>query len=568
MASRSNDAPDRAAPNLLLRMTLPMALLLGAMTACAFQPLALWPLAFLGLAGLIELMARAGRQRRAFAIGWFFGLGHFSLGNNWIATAFTYQANMPAWLGAIAVVLLALYLALFPAFACAAAWRVIHGAPARARLDMRARDALDRRAGAHLSFTLAFTACWIVSEWLRGWLFTGFAWNPMGMAVLGDFDRRGLAMLAPWIGTYGLSGVVVLLAGLPGYFARLAVTRRGLARWAPLVPALSIAALVTVAMLAPDPWTRREEGALRYTLVQPDIRQEYIDDPRNYEANFIKLARLSVPRDPGAKRLVFWPESGLGDYIRDGYPDYLYRMYTYAGDPVLARKRIGRVIGPYGLLMTGAVDLVMIGDEGVAARNSVTAIDGKGDILAGYSKAHLVPFGEYLPLRWLLGPLGASRLVAGSLDFWPGPGPRSLDFGAMGEVGVQICYEIVFPGEVVDPGNRPDYIFNPSNDGWFGTWGPPQHLAQARMRALEEGLPVLRSTTTGISAVIDADGIVRQFVPHHQAGRLDGRIPPPHEPTLFARLGNTASLLLALAMAALSVGVLAVSTVALRRREG
>jgi apolipoprotein N-acyltransferase len=125
---------------------------------------------------------------------------------------------------------------------------------------------------------------------------------------------------------------------------------------------------------------------------------------------------------------------------------------------------------------------------------------------------------------------------------------------------MQICYEIVFSGAVVDRGRRPDYIFNPSNDGWFGSWGPPQHLAQARMRAIEEGLPVLRATTTGISAVIDADGIVRQYVPRHKAGRLDGLVPPAHPPTLFSRAGNV----LPLGWAAV---LLVLSLVAMRRRQ-
>jgi apolipoprotein N-acyltransferase len=149
-----------------------------------------------------------------------------------------------------------------------------------------------------------------------------------------------------------------------------------------------------------------------------------------------------------------------------------------------------------------------------------------------------VPYGEYLALRWLLEPLGATRLVPGALDFWPGPGPRTLDLGLWGKAGMQICYEIVFSGEVVDPERRPDYLFNPSNDGWFGAWGPPQHLAQARMRAIEEGLPVLRATTTGISAVIRPDGVVEAHVPRHVAGRLDGTIPRALPPTLFARWGN------------------------------
>lgn len=532
-----------------------LAIALGALAACGFRPLALWPLTLLGIALLIELIARRPTARGAFTVGWCFGLGHFTLGNNWIATAFTYQANMPAWLGMIAVVLLALYLAIYPAIGALCAFILIR--PERH----------ESTAIRHFALILAFAATWIVSEWLRAWVFTGFAWNPLGAVLLGGYDSRGLALAAPWLGTYGLSGLLVLIAGLPGLLARLAQgsDRTGRLLWA--LPAIALFAALALVMSVPDLWAKPpaglDDGAVRFTLVQPDLRQEIIDDPRHYEANFVKLARLSAPRDPGDTRVVFWPESGVGDYLRDGYPSYLYRLYTYAGDPVLARQRIGRVVGPYGVLMTGAVDLVVRHDEEVAARNSVTAIDGRGSILASYSKAHLVPYGEYLALRWLLEPLGATRLVPGQLDFWPGPGPRTVDLGAYGKAGIQICYEIVFSGEVVDPSNRPDYIFNPSNDGWFGAWGPPQHLTQARLRAIEEGLPVLRSTTTGISAVIDAYGLVRAFVPRHQPGRIDGYIPRAHPATPFARYGNALPLAFAALLAALALCVIALG----RRRR-
>lgn len=525
------------------------ALIAGSIAACGFQPLSLWPLTIVALALLIELLSRTKTPRAAFVIGWCFGLGHFTIGNNWIATAFTYQAEMPAWLGGIAVVLVSLYLAIFPALAMLATWLFIRF------VGPRSAD----EAGTRLPLAgLVFPAMWVVSEWMRAWVFTGFAWNPLGMVLLGQFDAQGLALIAPWTGTYALSGVVVGIAALLRFGLLSAVVATGPRQIGWLAGGLVGCALITVVMVAPASYLTREQGAVPFTLIQPDLRQETLNDPRLFESHFLKMARLSLPRSQGARRVVFWPESGLADYLRDGYSPFLYRQMTYAGDPELARERIGSVIGPYGLLLTGAVDLVVEDGDDVAARNSVTAIDGGGHILAGYSKAHLVPFGEYLALRWLLEPLGATRLVAGTLDFWPGPGPRSFDFGNWGKAGIQICYEIVFSGEVIDRTDRPDYIFNPSNDGWFGSWGPPQHLAQARLRAIEEGLPVLRSTTTGISAVIDADGIVRGQIRRHTAGRLDGMIPPPHEPTLFARWGN----LLPLLYAAL---LLAASAVALRR---
>jgi apolipoprotein N-acyltransferase len=173
-------------------------------------------------------------------------------------------------------------------------------------------------------------------------------------------------------------------------------------------------------------------------------------------------------------------------------------------------------------------------------------------LLGHYDKAHLVPYGEYLPLPWLLKPLGLARLVPGDLDFWPGPGPQTMTVSVGGKpvkVGMQICYEIIFSGQVADRQNRPDFIFNPSNDAWFGTIGPPQHLAQARLRAIEEGLPVVRATPTGISAVIDADGRIVESLPLGTAGRIDARLQVAKAPTLFARYGN----IMPLAFAALLI---------------
>ena len=202
---------------------------------------------------------------------------------------------------------------------------------------------------------------------------------------------------------------------------------------------------------------------------------------------------------------------------------------------------------PGDVLVLGALKLEFDEAEGraVGARNSVFAMDDQGELLGRYDKAHLVPYGEYLPMRPLLSTIGLSRLAPGDFDFWPGPGARSLDLGKFGKAGLQVCYEIIFSGQVIDRDNRPDFIFNPSNDAWFGAWGPPQHLAQARLRAIEEGLPVIRSTPTGISALIDADGTIMASVPMAQPGRIDASLPPPHPPTVFARWGQTMPLGLA-----------------------
>lgn len=496
-----------------------LALVLGVISAAGFQPLGLWLLAMAAM-GLFALLIPSCRSwKQALWLGWLFGMGHFTFGDNWIATAFTYQAKMPAILGWAAVPLLSVYLAVFPALAAFGTWLL----------------AKDRRGPV---LWLAFAGWWIVTEWLRSWVFTGFAWNPFGVVLLGPFKHPGIALLAPWLGTYALSGLAVLLSvGL----VSLVLRRRFVA-----------AGLVVVLLFAGMYWPvgPGRTGTLHATIVQPDIDQEHLENPRYYEANFMRLANLSRPHHPGETRLVLWPESGLADYLQDGYPQIYYDSTTALGSPDFARARIGQVIGPGSELMTGAVDLKFDHGKLAGAYNAVTALNSSGDIIGSYYKAHLVPYGEYLPMRWLLQPLGLSRLVPGSIDFLPGPGPRTLDLGAQGKAGVQICYEIVFSGQNVDRHDRPDYIFNPSNDGWFGAFGPPQHLAQARLRAIEEGLPILRSTVTGISAVIDARGVVRAFLPLHTEGRIDTIVPPAKPPTLFARLGNILPLAWALVLLA------------------
>ncbi len=506
------------------------ALALGVLSALGFAPLSLWPLAMLAMGAFVALVVTSGSTRDAVRIGWIFGLGHFMVGSGWIAGAFRYQDTMPVWLGWAALPFIGAYLAIYPAITAGLARRL--GNPERL-----------------WRFALIFSGCWIVAEWVRSWLFTGYAWNPFGAVLLGPFDRPGLAAALPWLGTYAFSGAAVFISGA---LIILVMQRR-------YIP-LGISALLLAGGMY-FPVGAGEQGTVQFTLVQPDVRQQDLNNPATFETQFRNITTLSLPLDPAQERLVFWPESSLPDYLREGYPQIYYDRTTAGGDPKFARQRIARAIGPRSTVLAGVVDLEIVDGQAAGARNAVTAVNGQGEIVAGYSKEHLVPFGEYLALRWLLEPLGASRLVAGTIDFWPGTGRQTLDLGSLGRVGPQICYEIVFSGQVVDQNNRPDFIYNPSNDGWFGSFGPPQHLAQARMRAIEEGLPVLRSTTTGISGVIDARGVVRDHIGAHKADRIDGLIPPPRAPTLFGRLGNYLPL-------GLAFFVILIAAVAPRRRHG
>lgn len=492
------------------------ALIAGAVSAAGFEPWGLWPVTLACFALLIQLIGDAPDKRRAALIGWLFGVGHFSVGNNWIAVAFTFQAAMPIWLGYVAVVTLALYLAVYPALAAGGAWWI----------NTHAKRAA--KAGAHIPLILAFAGCWTISEWLRSWLFTGFAWNPLAVIWQSQLE---LARATGLLGTYGLSAVVVVTSGL----ILLAAHRQ----WrALLAGGATLAALWLFGFQIPG--TPILPNGPRLTIVQPDISQADKYEP-GYEAiNFAKLAMNSRPLPDQGPRLLLWPEAALPDYLEDGYP-YRYYYYQPGESAAGARARLTTLMQDGDVLVTGANRLVIEKGQLVAARNSVSALDSNGTLLGHYDKAHLVPYGEYLPVPWLLRPLGLARLVPGDLDFWPGPGPQTLTVKVGDQpvkVGLQICYEIIFSGQVVDSGKRPDFIFNPSNDAWFGTVGPPQHLAQARLRAIEEGLPIVRATPTGISAIIDADGRILQHLPLGAAGRIDARLPRAKAPTLFATYGN------------------------------
>ncbi len=505
------------------------AIALGLIAACAYPPLHLWPIGLAALAGFVWLLHTAPNWRSALSRGWWFGWAHLTLANNWIATAFTYQAQMPEMLGWAAVPLLCVYLAAYPAAAALAAHLIARRAPLWA-------------------FGLVLAGTWVLAEWARGTFFTGYPWPPLGMMLLGGWAGPGLAILLPWLGTYALSGAALVVATV---LLWTLVEARWLAAGASIIAVAAAMHLPGAAPVVAD--------GVRYTLVQPLLRQSEINDGSKFEEQFARISALTAP-GANQSRIVLWPESAIPDYLEPGYPERYYLQMTAGGDPASARQRLGRVIGPQSTLLTGVVNLNIgaraDGSQGaVSARNSVIALNAKGDITASYAKAHLVPYGEYLPMRPLLEPLGLSRLVAGAIDYAPGPGPRTLDLGVHGKAGIQICYEIVFSGAVVDHADRPDYIFNPSNDGWFGTWGPPQHLAHARMRAIEEGLPVLRSTTTGISAVIDANGIVRASIGPDKADKLEGFVPPARAPTLFARAGHWLTLVWALGLIALGLSL-------------
>ncbi len=518
---------------IIARFRILFALISGAVSATGFAPLMLWPAAILGLSLFIYLVATARNRRSALLTGWLFGLAHFTASNVWIAVAFTFQAAMPIWLGYIAVVGLAAYLAIYPALAAWGAWQV--------------GDYIRRRKrNATIPFAIAFAACWIITEWLRSWVFTGFVWNPLSVIAIDTFPATAMRS----IGTYGFSGIIILFAAVILGLIGAIGTGQGKAVTARLIDTGLLA--IMTAILG---WTGAGSRMVKdgppqaITITQPNISQTDKYNP-GYEAiNFQRLAANSRPLKDQGPRLLIWPEAAIPYQLESGYPFRFYQNQP-GESAVGARMALARLLGPDDVLLTGVDRLEIDGDgQLVGARNSMLAMTKDTDIIGRYDKAHLVPYGEYLPLPWLLRPLGLARLVPGDISFWPGPGPQTLTLKDRNvKVGFQICYEIIFSGQVTDRANRPDFIVNSSNDAWFGTIGPPQFLEQARLRALEEGLPVIRATPTGISAIIDADGNVLKHLPLGVAGRIDSVLPPSTTPTFFARFGNIIPLIFAAMM--------------------
>jgi apolipoprotein N-acyltransferase len=396
-------------------------------------------------------------------------------------------------------------------------------------------------------------------------MFTGFAWNPVGVILVDTWWRTGSAV----IGTYGLSAMVVL-AG-----ASIWLLSRGAYRSVMMIAAALLVPAIWPLGAAPDEFSfaigeeegrpappRTEADRERYLatnrafyairIVQPNIGQEDKWREGLDREAFARLAALSKPGNE--PRLLLWPEVAVPvpfqAFAKDG------QGFPVTLPPAMQAGRLLRP-GSGDMLLTGAFALAADGTGAVVGNtNSVMPIDPEGRIRGRYDKAHLVPYGEYLPMRPLLSAIGLSQLAPGIGDTLPGSGPRALPVPGFGKAGIQICYEIIFSGQVIDRANRPDFLFNPSNDAWFGAWGPPQHLAQAQLRAAEEGLPVVRSTPTGISALIDSTGKIRSSLPWRTAGVIDAQLPPARVGlTPFARHGNLIPLALALLLLILAIGM-------------
>ena len=500
-----------------------IALIAGALSSLAMAPFNAWPVLFLTFPVMVWLIdgAGAGRMRglpAAAMAGWWFGLGYFVPGLYWIGYAFLVDASTFAWLLPFAILGLPAYLALFTAFGFALA-RLIWTSDG--------------------SRVLALAASLTIAEWLRGHMLTGFPWNAFGYALT---EPLALAQTASLIGLWGLTFLSVAIFASPAVLIDGPSRRRG--RWiAPATALLLLAAMgiYGAVRLKLQPTTLVANVKLR--IMQPNLQQ---DVRFNYAAKaevmqkYLALSdRASGPQSTGVRdaSILIWPESA--------FPFFLTREAD-------AMAQIAELLPKGTVLITGSVRApdVAPGVRITRAYNSIYVIDHDGSVLSVYDKLHLVPFGEFLPFQDWMEKLGFVQLTKVQGGFIPGVRRRAIELPNAPRVLPLICYEAVFPGDVASRDDRPGWIVNLTNDGWFGmSTGPYQHLQQARVRAIEEGLPLVRAANTGVSAVIDPLGRIVSRLGLGIEGVLDSGLPSAIPPTIYARTGNIpAAMIVAVAL--------------------
>ncbi len=508
-----------------------LAFLAGASSALALPPTDVWPVPFVTFPILVWLVdgtagGRLGGVLMAAGAGWWFGFGYLLASLYWIGHAFLVDAKTFGWLLPFAVIALPAAMALYTALGLALA-----------------RALWTRGATRVLTLAAALT----LTEWLRGHLFSGFPWNAYGYALI---TPLWLAQGAALIGLWGLTFLAVAVYASPAVLADdRADTKRP---W--LAPALSAAVIAALAIygagrLAEIP-TRYVEG-VRLRIMQPNLQQ---DEKFNYSQKQQVMSRyLALSRQP----------PGLADVTHLIWPESAFPFFLTREPDALAQ--IAALLPPGTVLITGAVRPPATAPNAAVTRayNSIYVIDHDGAILSVYDKVHLVPFGEYLPFQHLLERLGLMQLTKVHGGFIAGEQRHDQHVPGAPDFLPLICYEIIFPSDAVPRserpgwlydhlgryldwpfvagnGDRPAWLLNLTNDGWFGaSAGPYQHFQQAQVRAIEEGLPLVRAANTGISAVVDPLGRVIAALPLGSEGVLDARLPQAIAPTLYERAGDS-----------------------------
>ncbi|RUP08940.1 apolipoprotein N-acyltransferase [Hyphomicrobium sp.] len=491
-----------------------VAMAAGGLSALAFAPFFAFPVFFLTLPVFVWLIDGSADWRRAFSAGWFFGFGYFFFNLFWIGEAFLVEADKFAWLLPFAVTLLPAGLALF--------WGI---AAAVARLFWS--DGIGRL------FVFAITLS--LAEWLRGHILTGFPWNLVGYALTYPLPLMQSAAL---FGAYGLTAIALFIFPAPlvvlgGRRAPLSIRK--------IVGAIALGAVPIALLLACGAWRLQTPETfvpnVKLRIVQPSVPQREKWMAEYQRRIFDDHVALSLANPAGEKDSLagithlVWPEAA---------------MPFFPLEAPVALDILANVLPPGTTLITGALRHDPSPAPGTAppadarALNSILVLNERAEPIATYDKINLVPFGEYVPWEATLATIGIQKLTHGRGSFGVGSQPRPLMAipGLPPALGL-VCYEALFPGNIVQGTERPGVLINVTNDGWFGeSTGPYQHFHQARIRAVEEGAPLLRAANNGISAVVDPYGRALQVLGLNVRGVIDSALPVAITPPLYARLGD------------------------------
>jgi len=477
---------------------------LGCVATLAMPPVGLLPVLYICFPALVWMLAGCDRRRAAFGVGWAFAFGFFLIGLYWINNAFLVFAGQ--------------YWFMVPLIGL--------GFPAVLGVFGGAATAIAATARGTVARALVLAVAWAAMEWLRGNILTGFPWNLIGHSwVFSD----AMIQTAAWIGLYGTSLAALVSCTLPaGLQGASRWMRLGLVAAALAIPALAFVA-GAVRLSAADAADRSDPG-IGLRVVQADVpqKEKWVSELR--ERNFRRHLELSTRNRPDWVSVVIWPETATPFFFEENR---------------FARALAAEMLPEGGVLITGTPRRRT---RPLTLWNGMVAIDKTGSVLATYDKFHLVPLGEYVPLSSVL-PLPA--IAASGIDYTPGPGPRTLTLAGVPPFSPLICYEVIFPGAVADRDDPPQWLLNLTNDAWYGSSaGPHQHLAMARLRALEEGVPMVRAANTGISSVIDPYGRVLETLPLNGEGVIDARLPAPAPGiTAYRRIGDVPFFILVFAMA-------------------
>lgn len=477
---KKNNALNTWVAGLSRRKQLILALISGVVAALGQAPVGAWPLTILALALVYGLFQTSQGWRRAAFLGWAFGVGYFAIALSWMIEPFLVDVARYGWMVPFVIILVSTGFALF--------WGLGFGVA----------KAMGGRA-------IAWVAALVITEALRGTIFTGFPWAQIGHVLI----DTPLLQWAAFAGSLGLSAIVLTAA------ASLwsALTTRNTSGLLALVAITGMHA--TGNAINPAPVVAQDAKIVR--LVQPNAPQRDKWDPIKSQIFFNRMLEFSAA---GTRPdLIVWPEAAITPLLRNARPELDAIAKAAAGVPValgLVRFEDGRLF------------------------NSMIVVDQTGQVGDIYDKSHLVPFGEYVPFGDLLKRIGISGMASRDGNgFSPGPAGRVIEVAGVGMAQPLICYESIFSGDIRAVSQRPDFMMLITNDAWFGTIsGPYQHLAQARLRSVEQGLPMIRTANTGISAMIDATGQITAQIPLGQAGWKDAALPPPKPPTFFARFGD------------------------------